>query len=185
MPEQRLALETLSNIRTDAARREINKILTTRDLPDSLLPLGLLAAVRVGLNLPQARILPWLEHDLSTVRAQAFALIQSSIPQQSTLEIGFSDPDPSVRRAALITAGNLGHTSARAGLLAEFRRNPTSHTIEALLSIADDDIIVEIARYALENAPHRKLIVDEFEAMETPITRKLAQRIREQKRGNS
>ena len=109
-------------------------------------------------------------HDAPTVRAQAYGLMQSSNPQQSTLEIGFSDPDPSVRRAALITAGNLGHGSAKAGLLAEFRKNPTGQTIIALLSVADDDIAVEIGRYALENPPHQALIASEFEELDTPKT---------------
>ncbi|WP_223429078.1 hypothetical protein [Tateyamaria pelophila] len=180
LPEQKLALETLSVIGNEAAKKEISKILAAQDLPDSLLPFVLQAAVSVGLNLPQAQILPWLEHDAPTVRAQAFTLIQSSNPQRSTLEIGFSDPDPSVRRAALTAAGNLGHTSARAGLLAEFRKNPTSQTIQALLSIADDDITVEIGRYALENPPHQALIASEFEELDTPKTQKLAQRINDQ-----
>lgn len=180
LPEQLLALETLSAIGNGSTKKEISKILAAHDLPDSLLPFVLLAAAKVGLNLPQKQILPWLEHDAPIIRAQAFALIQSSNPQRSTLEIGFSDPDPSVRRAALTAAGNLGHVSARAGLLAEFRKNPTSQTIQALLSIADDDIAVEIGRYAMENSPHQALIASEFEEMDTPKTQKLAQRINDQ-----
>ncbi len=180
LPEQLLALKTLSAIGNDAAKKEISKILAAQDLPDSLLPFVLQAAVSVGSNLPQAQILPWLEHDAPTVRAQAFALIQSSNPQRSTLEIGFSDPDPAVRRAALTAAGYLGHVSARAGLLVEFRKNPTSQTIEALLSVADDDIIVEIGRYALANQNHQALIADELEALDTAKARMLAQRINNQ-----
>ena len=180
LPEQKLALETLRAIGNEAAKKEISKILGAQDLPDSLLPFVLQAAVSVGLKLPQAQILPWLEHGAPTVRAQAFILIQSNSPQRSTLEIGFSDPDPSVRRTALTVAGNLGHISARAGLLAEFRKNPTSQKIEALLTVADDDIVVEIGRYALENPPHRCLIASELEALHTPKARKLAQRINDQ-----
>lgn len=180
LPEQKLALETLAAIGSDAAKSAISKILAAPDLPDSLLPLALLAAARAGLNLPQAQVLPWLEHDAPTVRAQAFALVQSSNPPQSTLEIGFSDPDPSVRRAALISAGNLGHGSAKVGLIAEFRKNPTGQIIEALLSVADDDIIVEIGRYALENPAHQALIADELKALDTAKARKIAQRINDQ-----
>jgi hypothetical protein len=180
LPEQKLALETLSAIGNDAAKREISKILAAQDLPDSLIPFALQAAVSVGLKLPQTQILPWLEHDAPAVRTQAFVLLQPSSPELTTLEIGFSDPDPSVRRAALTVAGNLGHISARAGLLAEFRRNPVSQTIEALLSVADDDIVVEIARYGLENSLHQTLIARELEALDTPKTQKLAQRINDQ-----
>ena len=173
-------METLAAIGSAAAKSAISKILAAPDLPDSLLPLALLAAARAGLKLPQAQVLPWLEHDAPTVRAQAFALIQSSNPQRSTLEIGFSDPDPSVRRAALISAGNLCHGSAKAGLLAEFRKNPTGQIIEALLSAAADDIVVEIGRYALENWAHQALIADELETLDTAKARKIAQRINDQ-----
>ena len=174
LPEQQLALETLAAIGSDAAKSAISKILAAPGLPDSLLPFALQAAERAGLNLQQAQVLPWLEHDAPTVRAQAYALLQSSNPQRSTLEIGFSDPDPSVRRAALISTGNLGHGSAKAGLLAEFRKNPTGQIIEALLSVADDDIIVEVGRYALANPPHQALIADELQALDTPKARMLA-----------
>lgn len=180
LPEQQLALETLAAIGSDAAKRAISKILAAPDLPDSLLPFALLAAARAGLNLPQAQIVPWLEHDAPTVRAQAYALIQSSNPQRSILEIGFSDPDPEVRRAALITAGNLGHRSAKAGLLAEFRKNPTGQTIEALLAVADNDIIVEVGRYALANTTHQALIADELQELDTSKARMLAKRINNQ-----
>lgn len=180
LPEQQLALETLAAIGSHDAKSAISKILAAPALPDSLLPFVLQAAAKVGLNLPQAQILPLIVHDAPTVRAQAYGLMQSSNPQQSTLEIGFSDPDPSVRRAALITAGNLGHGSAKAGLLAEFRKNPTGQTIIALLSVADDDIAVEIGRYALENPPHQALIASEFEELDTLKTQKLAKRINDQ-----
>lgn len=180
LPEQQLALETLAAIGSDAAKSVISKILAAPDLADSLLPIALQAAASVRLNLPQAQVLPWLEHDAPSARALAFALIQSSNPQRSTMEIGFSDPDPSVWRAALISAGNLGHGSAKAGLRAEFRKNPTGQIIEALLSIADDDIIVEIGRYALENPAHQALIADELETLDTAKARKIAQRINDQ-----
>lgn len=177
LPEQLLALETLSVIGNGAAKNEISKILAAKDLPDSLLPFALQAAAKVGLNLPQKQVLPWLEHDAPTVRVHAFALLQSSNPQRSTIEIGFSDPDPAVRRAALTVAGNLGHVSARAGLLAEFRKNPTGQTIEALLSVADDDIIVEIGRYALANQKHQALITEGLEALDAAKAHVLAKRI--------
>ena len=180
LPEQQLALETLAAIGSDAAKSVISKILAAPDLADSLLPLALQAAASVRLNLPQDQVLPWLEHDTPSARALAFTLIQSSNPQRSTLEIGFTDPDPSVRRAALISAGKLGHGSAKAGLLTEFRKNPTGQIIESLLSVADDDIIVEIGRYALENPAHQALIADELETLDTAKARKIAQRIRDQ-----
>ena len=57
-----------------------------------------------------------------------------------------------------------------------------SHRLSAggVFTVADDDIVVEIGRYALENPPHRCLIASELEALHTPKARKLAQRINDQ-----
>ncbi len=166
LPEQRLALQTLSAIGSDTAKAAIRKILVAPDLPDSLLPIALQTAATVALNLPQGQIRPWLEHDAPAVRALAFTLIQQTNPPQDILEAGFMDPDPSVRRAALIAAGSLGHRIARDGLLCEFRKNPTSQTIQALVAIADEEIVVEVGRYALANSAHKALIADELDTLE-------------------
>lgn len=174
LPEQRLALQTLGVIGTSDAQNEIRKILVTPDLPDSLLPFALQAANTAKLSLPLRYITPWLEHDTSLVRALAFTLIQPRNPALDILEAGLSDPDASVRRAALITTGNLGHTIAKTGLFGEFRINPTSQIVRALLSVADEDIIVRIGRFALENHQFQELIIDELTELDDPKAAKVA-----------
>jgi hypothetical protein len=180
LPEQRLALQTLGAIGTRAAQTEISKILVDPGLPDSLLPVALQAATTVALNLPQRQIIPWLEHEAPMVRALAFTLIQAANPPLKILETGLTDPDPSVRRAALVTAGNLGHQVAKADLLTEFRRNPTSQIIRALLAIADEEVIVITGGFALENQIHQALIVEELSALDDPKAAKIAKRIKKQ-----
>jgi len=180
LPEQRLALQTLGEIGTPDAQNEIRKILVDPGLPDSLLPVALQAATTVALNLPQRQIILWLEHEAPTVRALAFTLVQAANPPLNILETGLTDPDLSVRRAALVTTGNLGHHVARADLLAEFRRNPTSQIIRALLAIADEEIIVITGRFALENQAHQALIVEELSELDDPKAAKIAKRIKKQ-----
>lgn len=116
------------------------------DLPDSLLPVALQAATSVALNLPQRQIILWLEQEATIIRALAFTLIQAASPPLNFLETGITDPDASVRRAALVPAGNIGHHGARAGLLAQFGRNPRSQIIWALLAVVNEEIIVRTGR---------------------------------------
>lgn len=177
--EQRHTLETLAAIGHGDAKNAINTILMAPDLPDSLLPLALQAAVKVNLYLPFAKVAPWLDHHVTTVRVYAFTLIKSCNPPRTDLERGFSDPDPSVRRAAFITAALLGHTGAKSGLMTEFRKNPNSHIIAALCSIADDDIITQIARYGIQNETYREFIIEELKAMDSKKATALVQTLSE------
>jgi hypothetical protein len=180
LPEQQLALQTLGAIGNHAAQAAISKILVAPDLPDNLLPLALQTATTVALRLPQRQVIPWLGHEAPIVRALAFTLIQAANPPLNILETGLTDPDPSVRRAALVTVGNLGHHVAKSGLLAEFGKNPTSQIVRALLAIADEEIIVIIGRYALENQAHQALIADELSTLDDPKATKNALRIKTQ-----
>jgi hypothetical protein len=180
LPEQRLALLTLGETGTPDAQNEIRKILAAPGMPDSLLPVALQAAVTAKLSLPLRYITPWLEHKVPLVRALAFSLIQTAIPPLYLLETGLSDPDPSVRRAALVTAGNLGHHIAKAGLLGEFRKSPSSQIIRALLAIADEEIIIKMGRFAMEKRNFQKIIVEELVALENPRASKIAHRIKKQ-----
>ena len=178
LPEQRLALQTLGEIGTLAAQTEIRKILAGPPLPDSLLPVALHAATTAKLNPPLRYITPWLEHEAPLVRALAFTLIQTANPSLNILETGLSDPEPSVRRAALITAGNMGLPVAKAGLLGELRKNPTSQILQALFAIADEEIIVITGRFALENTRFHDLIINELTELEDPKASKIVRRIK-------
>jgi len=180
LPEQRLALQTLGEIGTPVAKAAISKILAADDLPDSLLPIVLQAATTVTLSLPLGQITRWLEHDFPIVRALAFTLIQTANPPVHILETGLTDPDTSVRRAALVTTGNLGHHIAKPGLLAEFSKNPTGQIVRALLAIADEEIIVRVGRFAEENQSLQGFIVSELTSMDDLKATKIAQRIKNQ-----
>ena len=167
LPEQRGALNTLARIETATARETLTRIVRATH-PDTLLPAVLQAAVTAGLPLPLRQIEPWLDHKLPEVRVCGFALAQKANPPAYLLEKGLSDPYPSVRRAALISAGLLEHVFAKQGLLQELDRAPNSQVIEALIGILDEDILVLLRRCGEQNEALRPFIIAELKATEDP-----------------
>ena len=173
MPEQRCALKTLAKISTPAAREALTKI-TRATQSQVLLPHVLQAAVMAKLALPLRQVETWLDHNLPEVRVCAYTLARRSNPPVYVLEKGLSDPYPSVRRAALITAGTLGHNFAKSGLLTELERNPTGLVVEALLEIMDEDILVCLGRNATQNDDLRPLILRVLKDSDDPRAKKIA-----------
>jgi len=180
LPEQRCALEALARVGTVASREALARIARATQ-PEGLLPHVLKAAVEGRLSLPLRQIDPWLRHRSPEVRVSAFRLVRKSNPSAQVLEEGYSDPYPSVRRAAFITAGLLGYASAKPGLLIELERNPTSQIIEALVLILDEDILVRLRRYALESETLRPVILDELRQGADPKAIKIAENIADQR----
>ena len=167
LPEQRGALDTLARIETATAREALTRIVRATH-PDTLLPTVLQAAVTAGLSLPLRQIEPWLDHKLPEVRVCGFTLVQKANPPVYLLEQGVSDPYPSVRRAALISAGLLEHAFAKQGLLQELDRAPNSQVIAALIRLLDEDILVRLRRCGAQNEALRPFIIDELKATGDP-----------------
>ena len=173
LPEQRCALETLAEISTPAAKESLTKIARATQ-SEGLLPLVLKAAVRAKLALPLRQVEKWQDHRLPEVRVRAYTLIRRSNPPVHVLETGLSDPYPAVRRAALITAGTLGHGFAKPGLLRELEKNPTGQVVEALLEIMDEDILVCLGRCATQHDELHLLILEGLKDSDNPRARKVA-----------
>ena len=72
----------------------------------------------------------------------------------------------------------MGLPVAKAGLLGELRKNPTSQILQALFAIADEEIIVITGRFALENTRFHDLIINELTELEDPKASKIVRRIK-------
>ncbi len=174
--EQRGALDTLARIETATAREALTRIVRATH-PDTVLPSVLQAAVAAGLAVPLRQLEHWLDHKLPEVRVCGFTLVQKANPPAYLLEKGLSDPYPSVRRAALISAGLLGHAFAKQGLLQELDRAPGSQVIAALVGILDEDILVLLRRHGAQNDALRPLIIDELKETEDPKALNIAMQL--------
>ena len=173
-PEQICALEALAKTGTRTAAAAIRKIITSRDIPPGLLHSVLDAAVSYDLSFSMQQVVAWLEHEKPLVRSLGYTLAKRSNPPARILQDGIEDSDPTVRRAALITAGMLGHQFAKEGLLYEMNLNPNSKIVSALAAIADENIVTQLGRCGERNANLRPVIVKELLDMDNPRAGKLA-----------
>ena len=177
-PEQTAVIETLAKLETAGARQLLTDIATAHDLPPPLLPAALSAALSVSLKLPVHVIRPLLADADPRIRELAARLSGFGQPDIGALEACLGDTQPAVRRAAAIVLGQSGHAGAKAILLNELRRTPTGEIVEALSAIADDDIIVHLGRCAEAHPALAGRIAAELEEMETPLSQRVARRIR-------
>ena len=178
LPEQVAVVETLAKIGTAHAREMLTGIVTAPGLPSVLLPTALRAALAVSLRLPGTFTGPLLAHGDPEIREFAIRLCAFGRPEFEALEACLADRQPAVRRAAAIVLGGLGRDRAKAVLLAELARHPDGDVVDALASIADDDIVVHLGRCAEMHPEHAGRIATELEEMQTPRSLKIAGRIR-------
>ena len=99
-------------------------------------------------------------------------------PEFEDLEACLADTHPAVRRAAAIVLGGFGRDQAKAVLLAELARLPDGDVVDALATIADDDIVVHLGRCTERHPELAGRIAAELEEMQTPRSLKIANRIR-------
>ena len=181
--EQRCAVETLAKVGTPLSRQALDRIIRAPDLIDALLPLVLDCAAEANLAVSGQSVTCWLEDGRSEVRESAFVLARNCTPPvpKHKLEIGFMDPEGSVRRACLATMGQFGHGRAKPGLLEELEKDPTSEIVTALAGILDDDIITRLGRCAMKHGRLRGQIVEELECSGEPRALKLVERLKDLK----
>ncbi len=174
--EQLAVLKTLAKIETRPSRDAVKRIAEERGLSEALLPHALEAALACRVRFTRPRIEQWLEDGRPIVRRLAFSLAQWVVPPVWILQQGRNDPDLSVREAALITMGKLGHAEARQGLLALLARNPNGDVVRALATVADDEVITQFGRSADKHESLRPAIIEELRAMDDPRAKAVADR---------
>ena len=178
LPEQVAVVETLAKIGTAHAREMLAGIVTAPDLPFPLMATALRAALAVSLRLPATFTGPLLAHGDPEIREFAIRLCAFGRPEFEGLEACLADTHAAVRRAAAIVLGGFGQDRAKAVLLAELARHPTDDVVDALATIADDDIVVHLGRCAEAHPELARQIAAELEEMQTPRSLKIASRIR-------
>jgi len=177
-PEQTAVIETLAKLETAGPKQLLAEIATAHDLPPPLLPAALSAALSASLTLPVHFLRPLLGHADPRIRELAARLSGFGQPDIGALDACLDDTQPAVRRAAAVVLGRFGYAGARAILLNELGRTPTGEIVEALSAIADDDIVVHLGRCAEAHPALAGRIAAELEEMETPLSLRVARRIR-------
>ncbi|MCY4427626.1 MAG: HEAT repeat domain-containing protein [Halieaceae bacterium] len=178
--EQVSVLKTLAKLESLPAQTALRQIVLSVEVQGALLGPTLAASVDACLNLPEEFIAPLLQHENPYVRESAFQLADRAGITGQVLRDGLADPFSSVRRAAAITLGLRGDTTAKEILLRELRGNPSSRVIEAIAEISDDDMIVHLGRCAMSHPVYAAGIIKILREMENPRADKLADHISNQ-----
>ena len=174
LAEQRAVLRTLARLDCGSARAALTRIVLSKGLPASHLPLALRAAAEAGLVLPAAFIGPLLGHEEAAVREPAYMLAPRAGVPDLLLRAGLLDPSTPVRRAAAVALGQRGDGAAGEALIAELARDPSPDVMEALAAIGDDKAIVHLGRCAERHPALAATVIGVLRDMESARAERLA-----------
>ena len=144
--QQLAVIETLARLDGARSLAALRRIVVSRTLPGSLLPVALQADIEARLALPANFVEPLLAHDETTVRQAAFFLAVRSDVAIDRLREGLHDPADGIRRLAAVALGLRGDDQARQPLIRELSRTPSTDVVEAISAVWDDDVIVHLGR---------------------------------------
>ena len=144
--QQLAVVDTLARLGGPRSHAALRRIVLSRTLPGSLLPVALQAAIQARLALPARFVEPLLAHDETVVRQTAFSLALRSGVAIDRLREGLQDPTDGIRRLAAIALGLRGDDQARQPLIRELSRSPSTDVVEAITAVWDDDVIVHLGR---------------------------------------
>ena len=177
MVEQRAVLSTLPRLQDPRACSALRRIVLSKGLPASLLPLAMRAAAEAALSLPAGFVGPLLVHEDAEVRAAGYALApRAGIPAELLRE-GLNDPSAPARRLAAIALSIAGDAAAVAHLVAELLRAPSEEVIEALTMIGDEDAIVHLGRCAGNHPALAGTVLGALRDMDSPRAQRLVERL--------
>lgn len=144
--QQLAVIDTLARLDGARSHAALRRIVLSRTLPGSLLPVVLQAAIEARLALPARFVEPLLAHDETTVRQAAFSLALLSGVAVDRLREGLHDPVDGIRRLAAVALGLRGDDQARQPLIRELSHTPSTDVVEAVTAVWDDDVIVHLGR---------------------------------------
>jgi len=157
MPEQ---VAVLDLVRRTAAAPLLLQLLRRTPMADCLDPYLLPAAATCGVSLPQATVLRGLAHPQSDIRTAAVRGAPASRIPVDRLHPLLSDPVRDVRRTAATVIAEAGDAVAREPLLLEMRLQPDRRGLEALSSVANEDVVIRLGQIARQHQAWRGIIID-------------------------
>ena len=168
VPEQVAALEALALIGGSEARRAVTRILGRRVVQGPALATAMIAALRLGANLPIELVDSLLRHGDPRVRAAACRCVRPAPAVVPLLLELMSDIDSDVRRAAACALGRLGRSEARPALVRLLREAPSAEVVDAVTALADEDCVVLLGRIARTVPDLEDVSIDALEAIDNP-----------------
>ena len=168
VPEQVAALEALADIGGEASRQAVARLVAHRTVQGPTLATALNAAARLGSPIPPQRLQELLGDADPTVRAAACRCFRSAGTHLRVLIELLDDLRPEVATAAALALGRIGRVEARPLLMTLLRCEPSAEIIEALASIADEEVIVTLGRIARAMPDLANAVLDALDQLDDP-----------------
>jgi HEAT repeat protein len=146
VPEQAAALEALGAIGGPEASRAVVQLIVKRIVQGPTLAVAATVASQLGVIFPTDIALALLRNSNPLVRAPACACVRAGYEVVATLIAMLDDPDGEVSAAAACVLGRMGRVEARVHLRRYLTERPSGRVVEALVGVADDEVIVLLAR---------------------------------------
>lgn len=165
MPEQVVVLDL---VRRTGAAPLLLQLLRRAPMADCLDPHLLPAAAACGVSLPQATVLRGLAHAQPDIRAAAVRVAPASRIPVDRLHPLLADPVRDVRRTAATVIAETGDAVAREPLLLEMRLQPDRRGLEALSSVANEDVVIRLGQIARRHRAWRGIILEVLHMIDDP-----------------
>lgn len=148
VPEQVAALEALAATGGKDAARAVALLITRAVVQGPTLKTAVVAAARLGSELPTAAVLDLLHHSDPAVRADACRCARPSPDLVPLLIDLLDDLNAGVGITAACALARMGRVEARPRLLDLLRTVPSPEVIAAIIDIADEECVVLLGRIA-------------------------------------
>ena len=165
MPEQ---VAVLGLVRQTAAAPLLIQLLRRAPMADCLDPHLLPAAAACGVSLPQATVLRALAHAQPDIRSAAVRVAPASRIPVDRLHLLLADPVREVRRTAATLIAEAGDVVAREPLVLEMRLQPDRRGLEALISVANEDVVIRLGQIARQHHAWRGTVIEVLHMIDDP-----------------
>jgi hypothetical protein len=158
----------LGLVRQTAAAPLLLQFIRRAPMADCLDPHLLPAAAACGVSLPQATVHRGLAHPQPDTRAAAVRVASVSRTPVDRLHPLLADPVRDVRRTAATVIAEAGDGMAREPLLREMRLQPNRRGLEALSSVANEDVVIRLGQIARQHHAWRRIIIEVLHMIDDP-----------------
>jgi HEAT repeat protein len=148
VPEQAAALQALAKIGGEAARQAVARLVINQVMQGPTLAIALSVAAQLRSSIPPLRLAPLLRDADPAIRAAACRCVRSTGSHLALLTELLDDLNREVAIAAAIALGQIGRVDARPVLMSQLRQRPSAEVIDALVPIADQEVVVALGRVA-------------------------------------
>jgi HEAT repeat protein len=173
-PEQAAALQALAVIRGREAAQVVSRLIVRGVVQGSALNLAVSTAARIGSTLPADVLQSLLRHPNPDIRASACGCARRRPELISVMIDLLEDLNQGVARSAACALGQIGRIEARPMLAKLLQDEPSEEIINAVLSIANEECIVQLGRIARTQPALSEAALNALECIDQPRANAIA-----------